>query len=127
GISANAVLPTGYSRMVTSTVGEGEQVPEIAEFFKAIEPELVVPMVVFLASRACSVTHHNYSACAGRYARAFIGLGEGWFAGAGGNPTADDIEAHFAEISATERFTVPGSIYDEVAGIWQLFGIGSQA
>jgi NAD(P)-dependent dehydrogenase (short-subunit alcohol dehydrogenase family) len=45
--------------------------------------------VAFLASRSCTVSHHNYSACAGRYARAFVGLGEGF----------------------------PGSIYDEVASI----------
>jgi hypothetical protein len=45
--------------------------------------------VAFLASRSCTVSHHNYSACAGRYARAFVGLGEGF----------------------------PGSIYDEVASV----------
>jgi NAD(P)-dependent dehydrogenase (short-subunit alcohol dehydrogenase family) len=126
GILANTVLPTGYSRMVTATAGDLEQYPEdseIFQFFKAIDPELIVPIVVFLASRSCSVTHHNYSACAGRYARVFTGLGEGWLAKPGSDPTADDIDAHLAEISATEPFTVPGSIYDEVAGICARLGI----
>ncbi|ORB83659.1 hypothetical protein B1987_07375 [Mycobacterium kansasii] len=52
-------------------------------FRKVISPELVVPIMVFLASRACEVTHHNYSACAGRFARAFVGRGPGWSAGPG--------------------------------------------
>ncbi|KZS71815.1 hypothetical protein A4G29_07335 [Mycobacterium kansasii] len=72
---------------------------------QVIRPELVVPIVVFLASRACKVTHHNYSACAGRFARVFVGLGQGWSAGADGEPTAEDIAAHWSEVSATEPFT----------------------
>jgi hypothetical protein len=74
-----------------------------------------VPIVVFLASRACQFTHRNYSAGAGRYARVFVGLGEGWLAPAGSKPTADDIEAHLGEVAATEPFTVPTTIFDEIA------------
>ena len=117
GILANAVLPFGFTRMVTETVGDGEPHPLQTALYRAIEPELVVPLVVFLASRACDVTHRNFSAGAGRYARAFIGLGEGWLAEADTQPTADDIADHFAEVTATEPFTVPDSIYDEVAGL----------
>ena len=65
----------------------------------------------------------NYSACAGRYACAFVGLGEGWLAKPGSNPTADDIKAHLPDISATEPFTIPGSIYDEVARVCTQLGI----
>jgi NAD(P)-dependent dehydrogenase (short-subunit alcohol dehydrogenase family) len=123
GILANTVLPFGYSRMLTSTVGDRPLFAEEAALFKAIEPELVVPMVVFLASRSCQLTHHSYSACAGRYARAFAGLAEGWLAEPGTSPAAEDVAAHLAEISATEPFTVPGSIYDEIAGICTRLGI----
>jgi NAD(P)-dependent dehydrogenase (short-subunit alcohol dehydrogenase family) len=123
GISANTVLPTGYSRMVTATVGDREQFPEETAFFSAIDPELVVPMVVYLASRSCQLSHQNYSACAGRYARAYTALAEGWLASPGSNPTADDIEAQLAAVSATEPYTIPGSIYDEVGGICTLLGI----
>jgi NAD(P)-dependent dehydrogenase (short-subunit alcohol dehydrogenase family) len=123
GISANTVLPTGYSRMVTATVGDREQFPEEIAFLSAIDPELVVPMVVYLASRSCQFTHQNYSACAGRYARAYSALAEGWLANHGSSPTADDIEAQLTSVSATEPYTIPGSIYDEVAGICTLLGI----
>ena len=51
GILANTVLPFGFTRMVTETVGGGEALREQSEFLRSIEPELVVPIVVFLASR----------------------------------------------------------------------------
>jgi len=125
GILANTVLPFGSSRMVTETVGDRPQAPEEWSFLHAIDPELVVPLVVFLASRACELSHHNYSACAGRYARVFVGLGEGWVAKPGSNPSADDVAAHLAEISRTDPFTVPMSIFDEVADICTRLGITS--
>jgi NAD(P)-dependent dehydrogenase (short-subunit alcohol dehydrogenase family) len=123
GILANTVLPFGYSRMVTETVGDAEHLPGVANFLRAIEPDLVVPIVVFLASPACDVTHQVFSACAGRFARVFVGLAEGWLATPGSGPTADDVAAHLAEVTATERFTIPTSIFDEVAGITDRLGI----
>jgi NAD(P)-dependent dehydrogenase (short-subunit alcohol dehydrogenase family) len=122
GILSNTVLPFGFSRMVTETVGDPEALKQIG-FLDVIKPELVVPMVVFLASRACEFSHQNYSACAGRFARVFIGLGEGWFAEKDSNPTADDIADHLDEVSATEPFTVPGSIFEEVFAIAAQLGV----
>src|SRR6201982_4136889 len=104
GILTNTVLPFGFSRMVTETVGDPKALEETG-FLKLIQPELVVPIVAFLASRVCEFTHHNYSACAGRFSRVFVCLGEGWRAGAGSHSTADDIAAHLSEVSATEPFT----------------------
>src|SRR5215831_1124217 len=122
GILANTVLPFGYTRMVTDTVPDPKYL-EDSGFLNAIQPELVVPIVVFLASRACEFTHHNYSACAGRFARVFVGLGEGWLAEPGSRPTAEDIAAHLASVSATDPFTVPMSIFDEVVGVCDRLGI----
>jgi NAD(P)-dependent dehydrogenase (short-subunit alcohol dehydrogenase family) len=122
GILANTVLPFGLSRMVTETLGDPTALEE-SGFFKAIQPELVAPIVVFLASRACELSHQNYSACGGRFARVFIGLGEGWLAEPDSIVTADDIAAHLAEIAATEPFTVPGSIYEEVFAVSERLGI----
>jgi NAD(P)-dependent dehydrogenase (short-subunit alcohol dehydrogenase family) len=122
GILANTVLPTGFSRMVTETVDDPKVLEETG-FFKAIRPELVTPIVVFLASRACDFSHRNYSAAGGRCARVFVGLAEGWLAEPGSNPTADDVASHLAEISAIEPFTVPGSIYEEVFAVTERLGI----
>ena len=134
GILANSVLPWGFTRMVAGSIGldetigvDSEQLADhpLPPFFKAMDPGLVVPIVVFLASRACILTHHNYSACAGRYARVFIGLGEGWLAEPNHKPTAEDIEAHLSEVSATQQFTVPTSIVDEMVETCALLGITS--
>ncbi|MBV9515013.1 MAG: SDR family NAD(P)-dependent oxidoreductase [Mycobacteriaceae bacterium] len=122
GVKANTVLPFGFSRMVTETVGDPKAL-EATGFLKVIRPELVVPMVVFLASRACGFTHQNYSACAGRFARVFVGLGEGWLAEPDSQPTADDVAAHISRVSATEPFTVPDSIFDEVFGVCERLGV----
>lgn len=124
GISSNTVLPTGFSRMVTETVGD-EQFLRESGFMRAIRPELVAPLVVFLASKACNFTHRNYSACAGRYARVFVGLGHGWLATADSSPTAEDIHAHLDEVSALEPFVVPDSIVDEVLEVCERLGVSA--
>jgi hypothetical protein len=89
--------------MVTETVGDPKALEEIG-FLNVIKPDLVVPMVVFLASRACEFSHQNYSEPES-------------------NPTADDIEAHLSEVSATEPFTVPGSIFEEVFAVAAQLGV----
>lgn len=124
GILANSVMPTGFSRMVTETVGDEKFLAE-SGFMRAIRPEIVVPLVTFLASTACTFTHRNYSAAAGRYARVFVGLTEGWLADADGSPTAEDIQAHLEEISSTEKFIVPASIVDEVLEVCARRGVSA--
>jgi NAD(P)-dependent dehydrogenase (short-subunit alcohol dehydrogenase family) len=124
GIVANAVLPFGQSRMVWETIGlEPQDDSNVEGFTGAIRPELVVPIVTYLASRSCTFSHHNYSAGAGRFARVFAGLGPGWLAAADTVPTAEDIDTHIDEVSATEPFIVPMSIVDEVIEICARRGI----
>jgi hypothetical protein len=83
----------------------------------------VVPLVVFLASRQCELTHHNFSACAGRFGRVFVALADGWLADRDGAPTAEDVAAHLADVCAPSPFTVPSSIFDEVARVCDQLGI----
>jgi NAD(P)-dependent dehydrogenase (short-subunit alcohol dehydrogenase family) len=122
GILSNVVLPFGYSRMVTETVDDPEFL-EQSNYLKAIKPELVTPIVVYLASRSCDFTHQIYSAGGGLFARAFVGLGHGWMAEPNSTPTAEDVLANFAEVSATEPFIVPNSIVDEVVRLCGRLGI----
>jgi NAD(P)-dependent dehydrogenase (short-subunit alcohol dehydrogenase family) len=120
GILSNALLPTGYSRMVEQTDGSavtGDSARSGGDnaFRQMIAPELVVPMVTFLASKTCTFSHRNYAACAGRYSRVFVGLGKGWLSPLESHPAAEDIEANIDAISATDTFTIPNSLFDEVA------------
>ena len=131
GIRSNCVLPFGHSRMVSAgsdpdaDAGSGDRGAPAgpATFVDAIEAELVVPMVVFLASRECDFTHRRYSACAGRFARVFTALGRGWLAEAGSKPTADDIAVHIDEVSAVEPYIIPDSISDEILEVCDRRGV----
>jgi len=116
GILANNVLPWGLTRMIREEVKGFEQILE-TPMMKMLEPELVVPLVVYLASKACEVSHHDYSAAAGRYARVFTGVGSGWLSPNGSSPTAEDIETNFAAVSTTDDFYVPFVTTDETIEI----------
>jgi hypothetical protein len=113
GVLVNAVLPVGRTRMMTDSMADDGN-PIRTSFFAETTPERVVPMVVFLASRDCTVSHQCFSAVAGRFARVFIGLGEGWLADRDRDPTAEDIASHFGEITETEPYTVPMNVADEI-------------
>jgi NAD(P)-dependent dehydrogenase (short-subunit alcohol dehydrogenase family) len=127
GILANSVLPTGFSRMVTDSTStataHSEPPPGFAAFRDAIDPDLVMPLVVFLASRGCTLTHHNFASCAGRYSRVFVGLAKGWLSQAGAKPSVDDIAAHLDEINSTGAFSVPAALVDEITETCAMRGI----
>lgn len=123
GIVANVVLPFGHSRMVFQSIGDGESEQPTNPFVASIKAELVVPIVTYLASRSCTISHHNISAGAGRYARAFVGLGRGWLAPVDHQPTAEDVEAHLDEVISTDPYIIPMSLTDEVIEICERVGI----
>ncbi len=78
-----------------------------------LSAEYVTPLVAYLASEECQVTHEIFDVGAGRYARIFIGLGPGWVAPKGGAPSVEDIADNFEEIRRTEGATIPDSIAGE--------------
>ena len=53
----------------------------------------------------------------------FIGLGEGWIAEPDSEPNAGDIAAHLSGVTATDPYTVPGSIFEEVFAICERLGV----
>jgi hypothetical protein len=109
--------------MVEESIGDFAAIPEVEAFVRAIKPELVVPLVVYLASSACQLTHHNFSAGGGRFSRVFIGLGDGWLGSSSGGATVEDVATHLEEITAPDGYTIPESIFDEVAAICDRLGI----
>lgn len=54
----------------------------------------------------------------------FVGLGDGWVAGSGTDPTAEDIAEHLDRVAAAEPYTIPTSIFDEVFRVFDQLGIG---
>jgi NAD(P)-dependent dehydrogenase (short-subunit alcohol dehydrogenase family) len=123
GIQSNAVLPVGFSRMVTDQ-GTGAPVPPGRQaFFDAIRPELITPLVIYLASRDCTLNHRAIAACAGRYSRIFAGYGDGWLSEAGSTPSVEDLAARVAQIDRTDDFFVPESSVDETIAVCRQRGI----
>ena len=112
GILSNVIMPVAKTRMTEELLGA---------FADYLAPELVTPMVTYLCSEACTTTHGQYSAAGGRYAAVNWTLGQGWFAGQGVTPTAEDIASHLGEITATEGFIVPQSTTDEIVALSEKF------
>ena len=88
GIRCNLVAPAAFTRMAGAADDDSPMATTMA-------PELVAPMVAFLAHEDCPVTGEIYSAGAGRFARIFLAQAEG-YVDTTGAPTVDDVAAHWA-------------------------------
>jgi hypothetical protein len=103
GIRVNAIAPGAFTRMA----GKGEAPPEMA-------PELVAPMVAYLAHQDCPVNGEVYAAGFGRFARVFIAQAGGYVAPAA--PSVEDVAAHWSEINDDRSYSVPGDLTEWSAG-----------
>ena len=91
GIAINAIAPIARTRMTEDIMGEAG---------KAMDPELVTPVVVYLAHRSCERTAHIYSVGAGKVSRVFIGVTKGIEDAA---LTAETVAEHIDRIDDLER------------------------
>lgn len=74
----------------------------------------MTPLVVYLASEACEQTHEIYSVGGGRFARIFLGLAPGYFAGKGAKISAEEIQANIEQIRNPAGYTIPSKVSDEM-------------
>jgi NAD(P)-dependent dehydrogenase (short-subunit alcohol dehydrogenase family) len=102
GIRCNLVAPAAFTRMAGAADDDSPMATTMA-------PELVAPMVAFLAHEDCPVTGEIYSAGAGRFARIFIAQAEGYVDETGA-PTVADVAAHWAEINDDSTYTIPADL-----------------
>jgi NAD(P)-dependent dehydrogenase (short-subunit alcohol dehydrogenase family) len=105
GITSNVIAPTARTRLTEDLLGP------MAE---KLAPECVTPLVLYLVSEACEVTHEIYTAGGGRYARIFVGLNDGWVKGAGEPATLEEVAANFASIRDPEGYVIPTSTADDL-------------
>ena len=77
----------------------------------------MTPLVVYLCSEQCEITHEIFDVGAGRYARIFVGMSPGWTCAKDTMPKAEDIAANIDTIRAPEGYTVPDSIAGEMQAI----------
>ena len=52
-----------------------------------------------------------------------MGLSDGWLAGRDEDPTAEDVAEHLSTIAATESFTIPAGVPEEIFLVLQQLGL----
>jgi NAD(P)-dependent dehydrogenase (short-subunit alcohol dehydrogenase family) len=100
GIKVNLIAPAAMTRMAGQP-GNEENLQ--------MSPELVAPMVAFLAHEACAVSGEIYAAGAGRFARIFIASTEGYVHSTT-EPTIEDLAENWATINDEDGYYVPADL-----------------
>src|SRR4051794_684438 len=107
-ITSNVIAPIAKSRLTEDLLGP------LAD---ALAPELVSPLVAYLTSPSCTISHEIFSVGGGKIARVFLGLTPGWFAGKGNTYTPEDVAANIEQIRDTTGFTIPANLGEETMGL----------
>ena len=121
GILTNCILPIApFGRRGPVPAAITEQLAK-AGLPPNAGPELVSPLLAYLASTACTVSGEAFSAGCGRYARVFIGVTGGWLSPSSAPATAEDIAAHLDDMEELSDFAVPGSVWEELREIGRAY------
>ncbi len=107
-IKVNTIAPIAKTRMTEQLLGP------LAE---AVQPDHVTPLVAYLVSEQCQLSHEVFSVGGGRFARIFVGLTPGWFAGKGKVASPEDVRDHIAEIRNPEGYIIPDSIVQDMQAL----------
>ena len=107
-IRVNTIAPIAKTRLTEQLLGG------LAD---ALNPNFVTPLVTYLSSEQCELTHEIFDVGGGRYARIFIGMAKGWVAPKGTIPDAEHIYENIDVIREQDGYTVPESIADETKAV----------
>ena len=108
-IKINLIAPNAWTRMAHAS--DDEEAPS-RPAPEHMEPELVAPMVGFLAHERCDVSGQIYVAGAGRFARIFVASTEGYVHPRTEPPTIEDVADNWAAINDESGYYVPASLMD---------------
>jgi NAD(P)-dependent dehydrogenase (short-subunit alcohol dehydrogenase family) len=98
GIKVNLVSPGAATSMTLAMLP--------ADLHDTMSPDRVAPMVAYLSHETCAVSGEIFYAVAGRYARNFIAVTDGY---TNREASVDDIAAHLDEIMDTSSWTIPSA------------------
>jgi len=103
GINANAIAPLARTRMTEDILGGlGDK----------LAPELISPLVTYLAHESCAATGRLFSIGGGRVAEVFLGETNGYFDAA---LTPEGVADNWATVTDREGYSVPANLAEETA------------
>ena len=105
GIKSNVIAPIARTRLTENLLGP---------IASALDPSTVMPLACYLVSEACELSHEVFSVGGGRFARVFVGLAPGWFAGQGKVVSLEDVRDNLGQIMDEKNYIVPKSVGDEM-------------
>ncbi|MBM4335810.1 MAG: SDR family oxidoreductase [Deltaproteobacteria bacterium] len=105
GIKSNVIAPIARTRLTENLLGP---------IASALDPSTVMPLACYLVSEACELSHEVFSVGGGRFARVFVGLAPGWFAGKGKVVSLEDVRDNLGRIMDEKNYIVPKSVGDEM-------------
>ncbi len=108
-IKVNLIAPAAMTRMA-GRPGAPEPDDGAAEAAQ-MSPDLVAPMVAYLAHDQCPVSGEIYAAGAGRFSRIFLATTLG-FTDVETTPTIEDVAANWAAINDESDYYVPSDLMD---------------
>ncbi|MBA3605062.1 MAG: SDR family oxidoreductase [Acidimicrobiia bacterium] len=103
GITANAIAPLAMTRMTQDILGAlGDK----------LAPELISPLVAYLAHESCTATGRLFSVGGGRVAEVFIGETQGYF---DADLTLEGVADNWATVTDRDGYAVPANLAEETA------------
>ena len=106
GIKVNLIAPAAFTRMAGKAGDDTDtNDPAVAQ----MSPDLVAPMVAFLAHEACPVSGEIYAAGAGHFARIFIASTPGYIHPTPA-PTIEDVAENWATINDEAGYYIPADL-----------------
>jgi NAD(P)-dependent dehydrogenase (short-subunit alcohol dehydrogenase family) len=108
-IKANAIAPLAMTRMTEDILGALKD---------KLAPELVSPLVAFLAHEECPVSGQLFSVGGGRVAHVFLGETNGYYSP---TLTPEDVQNNWETITARDNFSVPSNLGEETAMFLSFF------
>jgi NAD(P)-dependent dehydrogenase (short-subunit alcohol dehydrogenase family) len=110
GIRVNCIAPAAFTRMAGQAPGDATDAATDPRS-EQLAPHLVAPMVGLLAHESCPVNGEVLAAGAGRFARILLAVTEG-YVHQGGDPSVEDVSAHWSQICDPTDLTVPADLID---------------
>jgi hypothetical protein len=101
-IKINLIAPAAFTRLAGAAPDDSPEATQMS-------PDLVAPMVAFLAHEDCPVSGEIYAAGAGRFARIFIASTVGYVHPTPA-PTVEDVAQHWAEINDETGYYIPADL-----------------